>query len=112
MRDSFDLTTPEGLEQAASLAKKLSPLLMSVNPLFAVAYAGHKLVKGVTKTTSIEAQSKAAVDIIKAGKENGAKRIKVTLDQKAGVNLSVPVEGVNISAMVGANGKMTLEVEY
>ncbi|WP_349987194.1 hypothetical protein ABMQ39_20740 [Pseudomonas alloputida] len=112
MKESFDLTTPEGLEQAVSLAKKLSPLLALSNPLFAVAYAGQRLMKGMTQTTSIEAQAKAAADIIKAGKESGAKRIKVTLSQKAGANLSVPIEGVNISAMVGGNGKMTLEVEY
>ncbi|MFK3815069.1 hypothetical protein ACI2KG_00410 [Pseudomonas sp. NPDC089407] len=112
MKESFDLTTKEGLEQARSVAKNVGTAIVLANPIFAIANTGMRIAKGMTKTNSIETQAQAAVDIIKAGKENGAKRVKVTLDQEAGANLNVPIEGVNVSAKVGSNGKMTLEVEY
>ncbi|WP_256831757.1 hypothetical protein [Pseudomonas sp. Pse1] len=112
MKESFDLTTKEGLDQATSILKKVGPLAVLLNPALALVYAGQKLMKETSKSNSIDAQAQAAVDIIKAGKASGAKRVKVTLDQKAGANLSVPIDGVNVSAMVGSNGKMTLDVEY
>lgn len=112
MKDSFDLTTKEGLDQVAAALKKVGPLVALTNPISALLYVGQKLIREASKSNSIESQAKAAVDIIREGKASGAKRIKVTLDQKAGANLNVPIDGLNISAMVGSNGKMTLDVEY
>lgn len=112
MKDTFDLTTKEGLDQVAAILKKAGPFVALANPIIAVAYVAQKLLRENSSSTSIENQAKAAVDIIKAGKAAGAKRIKVTVDQKAGANLNVPLDGLNISAMLGSNGKMTLDVEY
>ena len=50
--------------------------------------------------------------MIKAGKENGVKKMKVTMDEKAGAHLDVPIEGIKVSASLGTQGKTVIEVEY
>ena len=50
--------------------------------------------------------------IYKAGKENGVKKMKVTMDEKAGAHLDVPIEGIKVSASLGTQGKTVIEVEY
>ncbi|UVK81318.1 hypothetical protein LOY46_17285 [Pseudomonas sichuanensis] len=112
MKDEFDVTTSEGLKSVADFFREGSAWAWIANPLVAAIFAGEKLLKASSESTSVENQAKAAVEIIKQGKESGAKKIKVTIDQQAGANLNVPIEGVNISAMVGSNGKMSLEIEY
>lgn len=112
MKDEYDVTTAAGLKSVADFFREGSPMAWLANPLATSIFAVEKLLKANSESTSIESQAKAATEIIKQGKESGAKKIKVTIDQQAGANLSVPIEGINISAMVGSNGKMTLEVEY
>lgn len=112
MKDEFDVTTSEGLKAVADFFRGGSAWAWIANPLVTALFAGEKLIKANSESTSVENQAKAAVEIIKQGKESGAKKIKVTIDQQAGANLNVPIEGVNISAMMGSNGKMSLEIEY
>ncbi|QIH07606.1 MULTISPECIES: hypothetical protein [unclassified Pseudomonas] len=112
MKDEFDVTTSYGLKSAADFFREGSVLAWFINPLATALFAGEQLLKANSESTSVENQGKAAVEIIKQGKESGAKKIKVTIDQQAGANLNIPIDGVNISAMMGSNGKMTLEVEY
>ena len=112
MKDEFDVTTADGLKSVADFFRKGSALAWLANPLVTSIFAVEQLLKTNAESTSVENQAKAATEIIKQGKESGAKKIKVTIDQQAGANFSVPIEGVNISAMVGSTGKMTLEVEY
>jgi len=63
-------------------------LLFPGGPLI---YAGKKIIDKVFPTTeaTIEQQKKTAIEIIKQGKESGAKRIQVTLDQEAGLMLDL-----------------------
>lgn len=112
MKDEYDVTTAAGLKSVADFFREGSAMAWLANPLVTSIFAVEKLLKANSESTSVENQAKAATEIIKQGKESGAKKIKVTIDQQAGANLSVPIEGVNISAMVGSNGKMTLEIEY
>lgn len=112
MKDSFDVTTSDGLNRAADFFREGTMLAWFVNPLATLVFAGEQLIKANSESTSVENQGKAAVEIIKQGKESGAKKIKVTIDQEAGAHIKAPFEGVKISAMMGSKGKMTLEVEY
>lgn len=60
-----------------------------------------------------EAQAKMAADLIKEGKNSGVKKMKITVEEEAGLHFEAPIkEGVNIRAMAGNKGKMTIEVEY
>ena len=60
-----------------------------------------------------EAQAKTAADLIKEGKNSGAKKMKITIEQEAGLHFEAPIkEGINIRTMAGNKGKMTIEVEY
>ena len=52
------------------------------------------------------------IDIIRAGKENGADEIEITMSQKAGVGLSSDIDDVPIEFIVGASGTMKLKVKY
>lgn len=112
MKDEFDVTTSDGLKAVADFFREGSAMAWLTNPIATSIFAVEKLIKANAESTSVENQAKAATEIIKQGKESGAKKIKVTIDQQAGANFSAPIDGVNISAMLGSNGKMTLEVEY
>ena len=112
MDNNFDVTTSGGLKKAAEFFKEGSLLAWVANPFATLFFAGERLIKANSESTSVESQGKAAVDIIRQGKESGARKIKVTIDQQAGANLDIPVEGARVSAMMGSKGKMTLEVEY
>lgn len=50
--------------------------------------------------------------MIKAGKENGASSVEVTLDQKAGIDIESVLEGVPLNVTVGKSGKMMIKVDY
>jgi len=122
---TYDLTTPAGLANAITDYAKQNPIkaagmlgLVAVNPLILVgAFAGKALSKAGANLFKhpekvIKAQRKTAVDIIKAGKENGVKKMKVTLDQNAGVDIGTELNGIPLKFAVGSDNKMTIEVEY
>jgi hypothetical protein len=93
---SFDLTTSTGLNDALRAAKNPDLLLLIGGP---IPYLAKKLFdKGVdlireasnSTNTTIQEQRKAAVEIIKAGKDNNASSLEVTLDQHVGIDLGSP----------------------
>jgi len=109
MKNSYDLTTTDGWKAVLSYLRDV--------PVIGIIYAPYlwtadKIIDAISPGKSIEKQSKAASDLIKAGKENGVKKMTITMHEKAGVHLDVPNEGVNISACLGTEGKTTIEVEY
>ena len=116
MKSEYDLTTIAGLRTAAADARR--------NPI-ANAVFGHylwlaekglglleKTVDAVSPAKAVKEQAKAAADLIKAGKENGVKKMKITMDEQAGVHFESPIEGAKVAFSVGSKGKTTLEVEY
>lgn len=109
MADSYDLTTRDGWKTAVSVLRS-APSIFRPSPL--VFWLADKILDTVSPGHAVEKQSKAASDLIKAGKENGAKKMKITLDEQAGAHLDVPLEGVKVSAGIGSKGKITIEVEY
>ena len=122
---TYDLTTPFGLQKALTDYAEQNPvkggailgLLTLIYPLPVVLIAAKAVsnaFSGVVKDSEkvIEAQRKAAVDIIKSGKENGVKKMKVTLDQNAGVDIGGQLEGYALKFAFGSDSKMTIDVEY
>lgn len=123
---TYDLTSAEGMANAVKEYANQNPgkaagmlgLIAAVNPLLLVgAFAGKALAAPVSALFKhpekmIEAQRKTAIDIIKSGKENGAKKVKVTLDQKAGVDIGAELHGIPLKFAVGSDSNMTIEVEY
>jgi hypothetical protein len=105
----FDLTTEEGRKIALTITQALFPIEY---------WIGKALFEGISSLTSganekeIAEQRKAAIDIIRAGKENGADEIEITMSQKAGVGLASDVDGVPIDFIVGASGTMKLKIKY
>lgn len=112
---SFNLTTSAGLTAALRAAKNPDLLLLIGGP---IPYLAKKLFdKGAelirdTANSTIQEQRQAAVEIIKAGKDNNVSSLEVTLDQKAGIDLGSVIEGIPLKFSVGKSGTMTIKVEY
>lgn len=114
---AFDLTSEEGLSKALEYAKRLAPYMKH---LFPVQMLMLKLIdKGldtlrdsVDTTPTIEAQAKAAVEVIKAGRASNASSVEVTLDQKAGIHLGSEIDGIPLKFSIGKSGEMTIKVAY
>lgn len=116
MKNDYDLTTVAGLKKAAADARR-NPIANAIfgNPLW-LAEIGfgllEKAVEAASPAKAVKEQAKAAAELIKAGKENGVKKMKITIDEQAGVHFESPIEGVKVAFSVGSKGKTTLEVEY
>jgi len=108
----FDLTTEEGRKKVIEITSTFFP------PLIPFVWIGKTLFDGISSLTSgvnekeIEEQRKVAIDIIRAGKENGADEIEITMSQKAGIGLNSVVDGIPVEFIAGASGKMKLKVKY
>ncbi|WP_321868647.1 hypothetical protein [Paraburkholderia tropica] len=118
MSKSYDLTTKEGLGNAAA-DYGIPIVLAAFGPVGWAAAGAYKLAKyylDSDEKPTIKQQEEAAINIIKAGKENGAEEIEIELEQAAGMN----VKGVfkneagagSLNATLGKNGKMKLKVKY
>jgi hypothetical protein len=116
---SFDLTTAAGVSEAIRAAKKDPDLLLLIGG--PIPYLAKKLFdKGAepireaanSTNSTIQEQRQAAVEIIKAGRDNNASSIEITLDQKAGIDLGSEIEGIPLKFSVGKSGKMTIKVKY
>lgn len=115
---TFDLTTSAGLTEALRAAKDPDLLLLIGGPIPYLAKKlfdkGAELIRETANSTNstIQEQRQAAVEIIKAGKDNNASSLEVTLDQKAGIDLGSEIEGIPLKFSVGKSGKMTIKVQY
>lgn len=109
MTDTYDLTTTDGWRAAVSYLRGIPVVGTLYAPYFWVA---DKVIDAISPEKAVDKQAKAASDLIKAGKENGVKKMKITMDEQAGAHLDIPIEGVKVSAGIGSKGKTTIEVEY
>ena len=87
--------------------------------LFTYSIAGHlfNIVKELDLFTikgTIKEQRKTAVEIIRAGKENGLKEIEIELDQEAGLNIHATIKEFNLDSKIqfGKNGRMKMKLKY
>ncbi len=116
MKTSYDLTTVKGFKSAIVEVRDTSivgsmflPQLWLLEKSFGLA---EKLIDAVSPAQAVKKQSQAASDLIKAGKENGVKKMTITMEEQAGVNFESPIEDAKISFSVGSKGKTTVNVEY
>jgi hypothetical protein len=107
-QETFDLTTEAGRERALEFFDRwgwaIWPLGWTLRTFFLSTTQG--------ELATLEAQKKAAIDLIKAGKNQDIDAMKITLDQIVGLDLGTEVEGVPIKAKIGKSGHMTVEAKY
>ena len=108
MKNNFDLTTADGRKKALQAFDKygwaISLPLWLVKNVFEVF--------STSDVNTIEAQRKAAIDLIKVGRDNNVDEMKITMDQTAGLDLASEVEGIPIKCKIGKSGHMVVEVRY
>ncbi|WP_415720598.1 hypothetical protein [Photobacterium ganghwense] len=116
--NEFNLTTSEGLSQAAKLYLKDPDLKWLMLPMYGpMVYLGKKAfdyIKDNLPDTEkvIAAQKEAAEAIIAAGKEQGVSKVKIKMSQKAGADIKGSLKGYEAKFELGSSGDMTIEVEY
>ena len=102
----FNLTTPDGRKQALGSFDKYGWIYAPQ------IWVLKKVVDWISSPDTIQEQRKTAIDLIKAGRDNGVDEMRITLDQTAGVDIGAEVEGIPVKAKIGKSGEVTLEVKY
>jgi hypothetical protein len=100
---TYDLTTLSGFRSATETLKQYGWLLSP---------AGWLIWKIFTPEVTTEKQAETAKSLIKAGREQGVKSMRIRVSHQAGLDVGADVEGIPIRAKVGNSGEMELEVEY
>jgi hypothetical protein len=105
--DVHDLTTNEGRARVVRAFDVLmkSPAAWVISPLGKLAYE-------LSKRGSNKEQVEAAVALIRAGKEQGLKRIRIRLNERAGADVAAAVKGVPLQSKLVAEGTIEIEAEY
>lgn len=115
---TYDLTTMDGMTKAVTAYAKENPVLFAISPFGAIgAIIGEAVAKKVSEFGNhsekvIEAQRKAAISVIREGKANGLKKVRVTLNQKAGIDIGSDLKGVPLKFTIGSDDQMTIEAEF
>ena len=109
MKDSYDLTTDSGRSAAKADIAFIATTALGGGTF---TYFTLKAIERLLPKEPVKEQSEAAIDLIKAGKESGVKKMKVTMEDQAGLDFNCPIDGAKITVHVGKKGKTTLEVEY
>jgi len=111
-KSSYDLTTPEGIKKASVvLGTAGAAILIPGAPLFLLAkFVFDKVFESSAEV--VAAQAKAAEDIIRAGAENNASEIDITLSQEAGAHFKADFEGNPIKFTFGKSGTVKMTVKY
>ncbi|HOZ30501.1 MAG TPA: hypothetical protein PLL66_06250 [Bacteroidales bacterium] len=99
----YDITTYKGVSTAVELLKKYGWI---VSPLPWLIY------KAMTPEISTEKQIEAAIQLIKAGKENNAKKMRIRVSHDAGIKISAMLKGFPMNVQVGNNGMMEFDIDY
>lgn len=62
----------------------------------------------------IETQRRAAIEIIRAGKDSNVEEMEITMSEQAGLNFTSAVEGlpVDLKVKAGKSGTITMKVKY
>jgi len=116
--NEFDLTTRKGLTEAADKYIKDPDLKLLIIPAIGpFMYLGKKvgsfIIDSLPDTNKvINAQKETAEAIIKAGKAQGASKLKMKINQKAGADIGANIDGVSTKFEFGSSGEMVIEVEY
>ena len=110
----FNLTHKSNLETALKWLDQVNRIL---NPApYIIMELFEKFFSKSDASVPEETQVDAAIKLIKAGKENAVKRMKIRVSHEVGVKLrgdySLAGQGVGLGFEVLDNGDMEIEVEY
>lgn len=122
---SFDLTTIDGMAKAYSVGNEEyraeHPVLSLLFPLTPFKFLGLKAGEAIAQKLDgrknraervIAAQREAAISVIREGKRSGAKKVRVTMNQKAGIDLGTDLSDIPLKFSIGSDDTVTVEVEY
>ena len=98
----YDLNTPEGIQQVKKVLWLTSPVL-AVGELF---------ISKIFGNPTVDEQAKLAVELIKTGKKEGVDEMEISMKDKKGFELDVPIDGVEINTSLGGKGEMIVKVKY
>jgi hypothetical protein len=108
MKLAFDLTTPEGRQNAIDAFDKYGWILAW--PAWVVRQAYKVMTESAIAST--EAQKNAAVDLIRAGRDHGVDHMTIKLQRTAGIDFGSEVDGMPIKLKVGDSGTIEVTVQY
>lgn len=97
----FNLTTKDGL----LVAKEL----ISLNPVTNILM---KAIEKVISSDNSKEQAKIAEKLIKRGKEDDVDEMEITLNNTKGLDMKIPMDGVDITTMVGSKEETVIKVKY
>ncbi|MBO3461196.1 hypothetical protein G7B40_037695 [Aetokthonos hydrillicola Thurmond2011] len=110
MNKNFDLTTKEGRQNAVEQFDRWGMLIPGFAPFWLMRQAFKAFSQSGVDT--LKAQKEAAIELIKAGKENDVDEMTITVDQVVGLDLGSDIEGIPIKCKIGKSGHMIIEVKY
>lgn len=97
----FNLTTKDGL----LVAKEL----ITLNPVTNILM---KAIEKVISSDNSKEQAKIAEKLIKRGKEDDVDEMEITLNNTKGLDMKIPMDGVEITTMVGSKEETVIKVKY
>lgn len=104
--EKYDLTNKIELK---NVIKSILESSTTTNPII---FFGKKILDKVFSTETLRQQKATAEKLIMQGKEQGVDEMEITIKNSRGLKLNVPVEGVTIDTMIGADENMHIKVKY
>lgn len=101
----FDLTSKEGFKKAIDFAKS-DDFMLIINPL------GWLFMKTFSPEKTTEKQLEAIKEIIKEGKKQNVKKMKIKVDHKAGIDIASKLEEFPVNLKFGNEAHTEIEIEY
>lgn len=99
----YDLTTYKSLNTAIDIAKKYGWI---VAPLPWLIY------KVFSPEVSTEKQIDAAINLIKAGKDSGAKKMRIKVGHDAGIKIGAMLKGFPLNMDIGNQGFIEFDIDF
>ena len=98
MKQVYDLTTKSGIDKALMVLEGLNnPLGMAL-----------KFLKDLLSSNDPEKQAEVVKELIESGKKQGVDEMEITLENRKGFKLDIPLEDVKINSSLGSDGKIHL----
>lgn len=101
----FDLTTKKGYKEAMGFINS-DTLLLLINP------ASWLIMKTFSPEKTTEKQVEAVIDIIKTGKKENVKKMKIKVGHKAGIDIASRMKEFPVNFKFGNEACTEIEVEY
>ena len=102
MKQVYDLTTKSGIDKALMVLEGLNnPLGMAL-----------KFLKDLLSSNDPEKQAEVVKELIESGRKQGVDEMEITLENRKGFKLDIPLEDVKINSSLGSDGKIHLKVRF